>query len=132
MIQRSENHGIGTLYDDVRGMLKEYWLSSKQVPKKLGFTVRMIPPLDNKFRTFARVDPEEERVRLVFFQRAIDLCRNEFRETVGLIHYETWPQNRDPIKDRGNTEIQFLLTSEEWEVHKETLTELSQTVYEAL
>ena len=132
LIQRSETHGIGTLYDDVRGMLKEYWLSSKQVPKKLGFTVRMIPPLDNKFRTFARVDPEEERVRLVFFQRAIDLCRNEFREAVGLIHYETWPQNRDPIKDKGNTEIQFLLTSEEWEAHKETLTEISQTVYESL
>ena len=32
LIQRSETHGIGTLYDDVRGMLKEYWLSSKQVP----------------------------------------------------------------------------------------------------
>ena len=88
--------------------------------------------MDNKFRTFARVDPEEERVRLVFFQRAIDLCRNEFREAVGLIHYETWPQNRDPIKDKGNTEIQFLLTSEEWEAHKETLTEISQTVYESL
>ena len=60
------------------------------------------------------------------------MCRDEFGKAVGRIRYETWPQNRDPIKDRGNTEIQFLLTPEEWKVHKGLLTDLAQMVYEAL
>ena len=132
LLQRSENYGIDALYVSVMNMLRAHWPSSKLVPKKLGFTVRMRPPSDNRLRTFARVDPEEGRVRLVFFQTAIEMCKDEFGKAVGRIRYETWPQNRDPIEDRGNTEIQFLLTSEEWEVHKETLTELSQMVYEAL
>ena len=132
LLQRSERGGIGSLYADVRRMMSDIWPSSKQYPRKLGFTVRMRPSPGNRRRSYARIDPENGRVRLVFFQQAIELCRDEFANAIESIPLDTWPQNRDPIKDKGNTEIQFLLPQETWNTHKEMLSKITQAVYEAL
>ena len=48
------------------------------------------------------------------------------------IPFYTWPGGReDQALEIPNTEIQFLLTADDWETHKETLTTLTQEVYKA-
>ena len=134
LIQRADRYGIRGLYDDVRRMLKDNWHSSKEFPRSprnLGFNVRMRPTAGKRRRAYARVDPEPGRVRLVFFRRAIDLCIDEFGQAVGCIPYETWPKDRGPL-DSTTPEIQFLVTPEDWEVHKSMLTKLTQAIYEGL
>ncbi len=130
--ERSKEFGIGLLYEEIRKMLSDNWPSSRQYPKKLGFTVTMQPSPGKRRRSYARIDPENEQVRLVFFQRAIDMCRDEFMDAVDLIPCETWPRHRHPIKDKGNTEIQFLLSQDAWNSHRETISKLTRAVYEGL
>ena len=66
---------------------------------------------------------------MVFFPQAKELCPDEFRHLVKEIQCQTWPRNRDPLDP--DTEIQFSLTAEEWETHKERLYALTQAVYRA-
>lgn len=132
LLQRSEKCGIGLLYDEVRRMLSHNWPTSKEYPRKLGFSVRMRRSPGNRRRTYARIDPENGRVRLVFFQQAIDQCRADFEKAVDIVPYETYPLNRDPIRDKGNTEIQFLLDQVGWDSHQDMLARISQAVYESL
>ena len=131
LLQRSESYGIDGLYEDIRGMLGDTWPSSKQLPRKIGLTFQMQPSSSKRRRPYARVDPEKGRVRLVFFRRAIELCSDKFGRALTSIDYETWPKNKDPL-DSKTPEVQFLITPEEWEVHKGLLTDLVQTVYEVL
>ena len=132
LLERAKISGVSLLYDEIRRMLSDNWPTSKQYPRKLGFSVRMRPSPGNRRRTFARVDPENGRVRLVFFQQAIELRRDAFASAVDLVPYETYPLNRDAIRDKGNTEIQFILNQEEWDTHKGTLTGITQAIYESL
>ncbi len=82
---------------------------------------------------YARVDPQPGGVGIVFFPRAIELCEDEFRQPMKDISFHTWPGNRehDPLGIPG-TEIQFRLTADDWEKHKEALTALARSVHEAL
>ena len=67
-------------------------------------------------------------MRLVFYPRSVELCEDAFRQPIKEIPYETWPTNRKALED-ANTEIQFLLTLEGWEIHKDKLTKLVQSLY---
>lgn len=70
---------------------------------------------------------------MVFYPRAIRLCREEFRRLVegdDAIPHETWPKNRPPMSD-PQPEIKLKVTRELWSVHQARLTALLQSVYEA-
>ena len=117
LIERAERHGISDLYDDVRKTLKEAWPSSKESPRagrNLGFNVRMRPNPGQRRDTYARIDPNDGRVRLVFFRCAVELCIYEFEQAVKCIEYDTWPKGKEPL-DIATREIQFLITPKEWE-----------------
>ena len=128
--------GVPEVYDAIAGMFQENWPESRSSPhtwwsgprdqRAYGLGVR----LKGIRGMYARIDPESEEVRLVFYPQAKALCLEEFRQPIEEIRCETWPENREPLDD-PNTEIQFLLTAEEWETHRERLTSLAKTVYGA-
>ena len=131
LLERSEHYGISQLYHDVKGMLEDNWPLSKQSPKKIGLAFRMRTSPGKGRRTYARVMPENGRVRLVLFRRAIELCGDKLDKALTSISYVTWPKDLDP-SDNKTPEVQFFLTPEKWEAHKELLGALAQTVHEDL
>ena len=129
--RRIGESAVRELFVLVRTMVRENWSELREVPAVYGLSLRL-PNLTGPGgpTAYARIDPENERVRLVFYPRAIELCLDEFSQTAIDIPYETWPKNKNPLTD-PNTEIQFLLTEENWERHKESLTPLVQSIHAA-
>ena len=129
--KRLEDYGVSGLFDAVREMFRETWHSPKENngPSAVGFSMLEQTESGRRARAYARIAPEQGSVRIVFYQRARALCLDGFKQSVGEIPHETWPRERDPLDP--DTEIQFLLTAEEWDTHKRKLTALVQSIYTA-
>ena len=131
--ERVDEHGIRNLFDSVRDLFRDNWASSDERPHALGFNVQLPGRTPTGRRTrhaYARIDPENGRARLVFYPRSVELCEDAFRQPIEEVPYVTWPRDRKALED-ANTEVQFLLTLGEWEIHNEKLTALAQSLYEA-
>ena len=122
--RRIEESGVANVFGAVRGMFRENWPKSATSPGVYGLSIQL------QRRSYARIDVWKGGVGLSFFPRSKALCLNEFREPVEQIRYDTWPKDREPLKDAA-TQIQFKLTAAEWETHKETLASLTKAVYAA-
>ena len=128
--------GVPELFQAVKDMFQENWPESRPSPvtwwsqsrnsRAYGLGIR----LKGRRALSARIDPEQGRVRIVFFGQTKELCLDEFRQPVKEIPYATWPPDREPLED-PRTQIQFPLTPQAWETHKEGLYALTQAVYEA-
>ncbi|MDE2824174.1 MAG: hypothetical protein OXK79_11800, partial [Chloroflexota bacterium] len=122
------NYEVHDLVDAIRGIFKENWPKSMQRAGRHGLTIQLPEP---RYTQYARIDAwGKGLVGLVFFPHTKALCLDEFREPLSHITHYTWPKNREPLED-PETEIQFRVTAEEWENHKESLTALVQSVYAA-
>ena len=76
--------------------------------------------------------PWDRRLEVIFFPKSVALRLDEFTQLRQEIPFCTWPQN-SPEKDAGVIEVKFLLDSlAEWEQHKEKLTNVTQSVYQAV
>ena len=126
---RLEESGVAELFAAVRDMFSANWPGHTTATGGGSLGIRLRRPGARR-RAYARIDPEDGRVRIVFYPRAKALHLDVFRKPVDEIEHETWPRNRDPLED-PDTEIQFLLTAEEWETHKDRLDELTKAVYVA-
>ena len=124
--QKIRDSEVSELFDDVIVMFQENWSELWERPGALGLLLKLQNTTGTgRYVAYTRIDPENERVRIVFYPRAIALSENEFRQPVEEIPYETWPKNLEPLPLGDDyKEIQFLLTEEEWETHKESLTTL--------
>ena len=82
---------------------------------------------------YARVDPVDNGVRIVFYHVAIRACPDAFRRAIEIVPFETVPRARrqDPFTDLY-TEIQFGLNDADWQIHKEVLVDLVRALYQAL
>ena len=133
---RIDEFGIHELMSHARGMFKKNWPQSREIIVTRGINIRLRDRVSSESsrhtrRAYARIDPDREGIRIVFYPRAIELRMDAFRQPIEeKIPYETWPPNRNPLKD-ADTEIQFPLTAEEWETHKEKLTALVESLYQA-
>ncbi len=130
---RVDRLNIRDLFGSARDTFRENWARSAETPRSQGIGVSLpgrTPKGRSTRHAYVRVDPEEERVRIIFYPRAVELSEDAFRQPIKEIPYETWPRDRKALED-ANAEIQFLLTSEKWELHKEHLTGLVQSLYEA-
>ncbi len=128
--EKRADFGVGNLIDDVRRMFRENWPSSTERADTWGINFQL-QPNRRRYARYARIDPwRKETISIVFFDRAKTLCPDEFRGPLEKISYVTYPRNRDPLGD-PKAEIQFHLTPQEWETHKESLTALAQAVYAA-
>ena len=127
---RIEIFDVSELFDDVKAVFRENWMESSERPGTHGLSIRLRNLAGaGRLVAYARIDPLNEGVRIVFYPRAVELCTDEFRKSTEEIPYKTYPQNRN-VRD-PNIEIQFSLTADEWETHKEKLTALTRAVYEA-
>ena len=128
---RIESFDIRELFDDVRAVFGENWMKSSERPASHGLGIQLLNLTGSgRYIRYARIDPMDEGVRIVFDSWAANLCRDKFPPIIDEIGGVTYPQGRDPLKD-SSTEIQFPLTADTWEDHKEKLTELMRVVYEA-
>ena len=139
LLERARGYGVSDLFSDVLEMFRNTWDSPRRrVPRHmLGVNLRLRRRPESGRRSsrpaYARVDPSEGGIHVVFYPRAIDLCRQEFRPPIADIPFLTYPPNRehDPL-GIPDTEIVFLLNAENWETHKQTLDGLAQAVYNSL
>ena len=133
---RIKEYGLQDLFDDSIGMIRENWGGSGERPGAFGMNVQLRYRTESgraSQRSYARVGPEGDgRIEIVFFPCAVVLCKDEFRPAVEQIPFRTWPRDRErqALEDL-DLEIQFLLTADELETHKEKLTALVQAVYRA-
>ena len=126
-----EESGMSELFDAVSNMFRETWPESRMQAATLGLSIRLRRPGARRYGAYARIDVGQKGVLIVFYPHTKALCLEEFRQPVGEIRWQTWPFNREPLED-PDTEIQFPLTPEEWDIHKERLYALTRAVYEAL
>ena len=134
LINRANEFGVNDLFNEVIDMFRQKWGDSSK-PLNLGLNLRFRAMAESGKRTirrYARIDPERGGVRIVFYPNAVESCKDEFRPLMNEIPYETYPLNREnEALEIQNTEIQFLLTADGWESHKENLSGLAQAVYAA-
>ena len=121
------------LFDAVREMFRENWLEPySERPAVHGLGIR----LRNRSGTgrlrhvrYARIDALSGTIRIVFFRESIDLCRDDFGPLLEEIPYQTHPRNREPLDDAK--ELHFLLSKDNWDIHKDGLATLTQEIYSA-
>ena len=129
--ERVAKYGTGDIVDDALGMFRENWHESTERADRHGLNIQLRPQSGSRRTRYARIDAVKEgTIGIVFFGHAKALCLDEFREPASMIQFDTWPPNRDPLKDLG-AEIKFQLNQSEWETHKDRLTALVQAVYAA-
>ena len=127
--EKASRLGARASVDEIRRVLTDSWPESEENMDRYGLNFQLRQA--SELKRFARVDATgKENIYLVFFPRAKALCLDEFREPVREIRHETWPRKREPLDD-PDTEIQFRVTPQEWETHKESLTALVQSIYTA-
>ncbi|MCY4598462.1 MAG: hypothetical protein OXF27_00875 [Acidobacteria bacterium] len=123
--QRVEESGVSELFGAVRDMFRANWPDSKMHPRAYGLSIKL------QRQSYARIDLwQAGHVWIVFQPSAKALCPNEFERPLAAIPHGTWPHGRDALAD-ADAAVQFKLTHEDWEKHKETLTRLAQAIYEA-
>ena len=82
--------------------------------------------------SFARVGTWN-LMHITFYRHSVDMCREDFRPLLEKIRYQTWPRNRQntPLNS-PSAEIDFMVSAEEWETHKDELSKLTRAVYDAI
>ena len=122
---------VGELFASVRAMFQANWPKVSEQPGRWGVSLRL-PNVtgSGRRRAYGRIDPNKGSVSIIFYPQAIELTDHEFTQPLKEIPHETWPPNQNPLKNT-NTSIEFQLTAEEWDTHKESLTALLRSVYAA-
>lgn len=132
---RIREYGVRNLFDNVMDMFRENWLGSRERPTLYGNSIRLRDRTESgrtSWRAYSRVDPRDYGIGIVFYPRAIALRKDSFKPATKQITFQTWPGGRESeALETPDTEVQFLLTADEWRTHKETLTSLTQAVYNA-
>ena len=133
---RIREYGVHDLFHDVVDMFKDNWRGPRERPTRHGYSIRLRDRTEygkTSWRAYARLDPTEDgKVRIVFYSRSIALCKDAFKPATEQIPFHTFPYGREEqVLEIPDTEIQFSLTQEDWETHKEPLTALTKAVYAA-
>ena len=132
LVNHTRRCDVHNLFLEVIKMFRENWHGSTERTFKYRMSYRLRNPVNNKLFNYARIDAYRGQVRVVFFPPAIELCKDVFKPILNEIPYETWPHNRESeVLERNDTEIQFPLTADKWETHKENLNKLTQSIYDA-
>ena len=125
LIHRAEEFGVRDLFTAVRGMFQENWpgLSERISRKSIGLWLQW--PMESgglRYYSNGLIYTEEDKVSIHFYPGTVQLCADEFNQRRKDIPFEEW----------SNGEVRFLLTSKEWEEHKQNLITLTQSIYKAL
>ena len=130
LAQRAAEGGVLDVYNDTLEMFRKEFDGPIESEGAKGTAMHL--RLSGKTQSFARVNPEQGQVRILFYGKSTEPCREDFRPLLKEIRYETWPRDRQPLSDSQPPEIQFMVNTEEWETYKSKLRELTGAVYAAI
>ena len=125
LIHRAEEFGVRDLFAAVRRMFQENWpgLSERISRKSIGLWLQWpTDPEGLRYYSNGLIFTEEDKVSIHFYEDSVDLCADEFSQRRKDIPSEEW----------SNGDVLFLLTSKEWEEHKQSLITLTRSIYDAL
>lgn len=132
--KRSKERGVYDLFIDVMNMFRENWPASDEnygTRLEFGPSIRLRQP-NGRRRAYALVTPYTGMVLIVFFPVSVELCKEEFSLLLEQVRYQTYPKHRISNPLEGSApQIQFRVSNDEWEEHKEKLEGLTQAVYAA-
>ena len=131
LAKRAEEGGVLDVFNDALEMFRKEFNHPTESEGAKGIAMHL--RLSGKGpKSFARVDPEQGQVRIIFYGHSVEPCHENCSPLLDEIRYETWPRNRQdtPLSD-SSTEIHFTVNTEEWETHKDKLRALTQSVYAA-
>ncbi len=120
------------LFAAVRDMFSENWRSPSELGGRYGISLGLRGTYAGKRRShqYARIDPKWPGVVVVvFYPKAVGLCLDEFIQFSQKIPYRTYPREQD--LEKGPVEVNFDVTPDGWEAHKEALHALTKSVYAA-
>ena len=130
LVGQAKELGVYDLFNEGLELFRANWPNTKEHPISWGLNFQLRRPNRGGYVNFARVDPRRGRVAIVFFPRAVELCKDEFRPLIEQIDFSTYPSNHEhEVLERSGTEIQFLVTVDEWKTHKEKFEGLVRAVY---
>ena len=133
LVSQAKEFGVYDLFNEGLDLFRANWPNTREHPISWGLNFQMRHPNRAGHVNFARVDPAQGRVGIVFFPLAIELCKDKFKPLIEEIQFSTWPQNREnEVLERSDTEIQFRLTEDDWKTHREKIEGLTRAMYEAL
>ena len=133
LVSQAKEFGVYDLFNRGLELFRVNWPNTKEHPISWGLNFQLRRPNRLGHVNFARVDPTQGRMGIVFFPRAIELCKDKFKPLTEEIQFSTSPQNREnEVLERSDTEIQFWLTEYDWKTHREKIEGLTRAVYEAL
>ena len=141
LTKRAEEGNVRPLFTDVCDMFRKEFNQLTQDPNSLGVTMYVPLRLSSNdslsTAAVARVNPEQGQVRIVFYDRSVELCREDFRLPLNEIEYETWSSyvpidRQDTPLDDPQPNIHLLVNSESWETHKDKLSALAQAMCAAI
>ena len=125
LLRRAEENGMRELFIAIRGMFQENWpgLSERISRQSIGLWLQW-PTGSGGLRYYSngRISTEGNKATIHFYSWIIELCADEIRRLVKEMPSEEW----------SNGEVRFLLTTEEWDAQKQSLTALTQSMYKAL
>ena len=123
---------VAGLFDEVKTMFKENWSKSRERPGGQGLGLQLRPTRSRRSVIYARLDPMDDEVVVVFVPLPIQSCREAFRPLVEgpeRIPFQTWPRDLEPLPLEGKQpQIQFRLTPEVWAEHKDGLIQLVRSI----
>ena len=123
---RLEAFGTSDLFAAVRDMFRKNWhgLGENIGPTAIGLRLRQRTETGMRTVSYARITPQQGKVRIIFYDWAVGLCPGDFDQAKQAIPFETegWG---------GKPAVAFPLDPAGWETHKERLYKLTQAVYEA-
>ena len=118
LFSSAESFGVGETFSDIRDLFLNNWKNGSDGIRR-DFAYILLRRV-----WYARIIPESGRVRIAFYPWTIELCGDAFSQTAAYLPHETH-------KGNYGDECHLLITPDEWETHKEKLTALIQTIYEA-
>ena len=129
LARRIEESGVSELFDAVGDMFRENWHGLGEAINVGSLRFSLWEHAESKWLAYARIEPKQGTVQIIFYGRTLNLCPDEFALVKEVLQHDTW---RGPSDSEGvYEEMQFPLTPAEWEVNKERLYTLTQAVYEA-
>lgn len=136
LIEEVQENGVHDLFTAVRGMFNVNWRTLGEFPGARGLTLKIWGAYGGKQRSprsYGRIGHRWSggRVGLVFYPKAVALCMDGFIRLSQKIPFQTWPRDGDANRDLrdGDVEVQFILTPDDWETHKDELYALTKGVY---
>ncbi len=121
-----KRYQIEELFSAVTDLFQQNWTQSVQSVKPTGLVFQLPSGPNSKSGRYSYVQIANGRIRIIFYQRAIELCEDEFRQAIKQVPLSlSFPRGQKPVM------VHFPLTWDDWQTHKHDLTTLIRSVYEA-